>query len=524
MSSFKYTHEIFSDDYVGDSSAKHNYNLLSLDTQICNLSSQYFVLPDNFYDIFNEFAQTYPSFVGMSDVFLFPKRYNTTYATVNVLSAVWQEYEFSVHYPINISLLQGLPINASSVNQIDEKLLSLARTYIDKNYPANLYANNTKINVVFFLYNLGVNPNDPADLIFSRFGPEISYNTRHMYVEFLKQDVHLGNGKIISFKNVNGESWLFLSIETGNTKRSVQPKLTPMAPIRVVQRTFSEERSTIKLNISKDTKNLDLYYNCINTGIYYPGYTDVILTIESGVTVGCDLLDGAAITISGFYDGDTITIINNGNIVGYGGSGGDGQSLGYQLSNLNNGTDGGDAIILKNTVNAIINNGVIGGGGGGGSGGIAAYKTNEYLSFTKNNVQQESATSNIELLRGGGGGGGGAGYVGGSGGLGGMKNTFILDPLKTYTWTSSDGDSGNNGGLDKGGASGYGYESGGKGGDLGQDGISSGAVANGIQIPPLGGKAGKCIRGYSFVSSLTGLITQTNSSVSQYGIIYGGFV
>ena len=55
MSNRILTQEIYREDCVGDSSGKHNYNLLSLDTTICNLSSQFFISNNNFYTIFNDF-------------------------------------------------------------------------------------------------------------------------------------------------------------------------------------------------------------------------------------------------------------------------------------------------------------------------------------------------------------------------------------------------------------------------------------------------------------------------------------
>ena len=56
------TLEIYPSDCVGDSSAKHNYNSLVLDTTICNLSSQFFLVDNNFTTVFNDFSSNLSNF------------------------------------------------------------------------------------------------------------------------------------------------------------------------------------------------------------------------------------------------------------------------------------------------------------------------------------------------------------------------------------------------------------------------------------------------------------------------------
>jgi hypothetical protein len=83
----KLTQEIFREDCVGDSSGKHNYNLLSLDTNICNISSQYFIVPNNINLIFNDFIANVEGFTQANNLFLDPKRFNLVSASVNLLSS-----------------------------------------------------------------------------------------------------------------------------------------------------------------------------------------------------------------------------------------------------------------------------------------------------------------------------------------------------------------------------------------------------------------------------------------------------
>jgi hypothetical protein len=318
------TKEIYREECVGDSVGKHNYNLMSLDTNICNLSSQYFTAPNNYYQVFSDFIKTSALFIQMSNLFYDPNRYNIATATVNLLSAYWTKHEFSVHYPLNISLLNQVLISCPTVNQVNTNLISMAKSYLKTNYPANKYTINTYANVIFFLYNNPSNPSNPNDLISKNLSPEYSYNVRHMYASFFKNDVHLKNGKIFKFINDGSNNWVYVSTETGIDNTTSQPPLTQTLPIRVITRsTISDTgRASINLTVDSDTYNYDVLYNAAMTGLYQPGYSDVTVTINTGVYVGSLDPSKNAIDVKGFNKGDTITIINNGNIFGCGGTGG----------------------------------------------------------------------------------------------------------------------------------------------------------------------------------------------------------
>jgi hypothetical protein len=504
MSNRQLTQEIYREDCVGDSSGKHNYNVMSLDTNICNVSSQFFISDNNFYTVFSDFIANYPQFIQATNLFLDPKRYNLVTATVNLLSSYWAKHEFSVHYPLNISLYNGLAVSCPTVNQLDEKLISLAKTYLNANYPAKNYNLYNYVNVVFFLYNVPVNPYDANDLITKKFSPEFSFVTRHMYAEYIKQDIHLGNGKIFKFYNADNNNWIYLGSDTGETDVTKQPTFKQSTPPRISTTPPNDSgRSVVNLTITVDTLDFDLYYQTIHSGHYHMGVTDITLTINSGVTVGCDVSGGAALVVSGFTSGDTVTIINNGNIIGYGGVAGQGQSLGVPVSNVNNGQNGGDAILLAYPA-TIINNGIIAGGGGGGAGGRATFNNTDYIKTYRKFKRA--------VFIGGSGGGGGAGFVGGTNGIGGLgNNQHIPRTITSLFWTSvagNKGSSGSNTVPGVGGTSRETYGIGGNGGSLGSDGVSTGVKdANGAQFPPLGGKSGAAIRGSGFIVDL-----KTNNS------------
>lgn len=146
------------------------------------------------------------------------------------------------------------------------------------------------------------------------------------------------------------------------------------------------------ITISADTQNYLL--NTAKVTGYSAGNTDVTLVINSGIYIGSASTGSYALTVnSSWAVGDTVTVVNNGFIVGAGGAGGKGNTGGT------NAGSGGPAVSVARTT-VITNNGTVGGGGGGGSGGNAAAVT--YKGST--------------LYYGGGGGGGGQGYNGGAGG------------------------------------------------------------------------------------------------------------
>lgn len=519
MSTTRYfTQEIFETDCIGDSSSKHNYNFLNLDTEICNVSSQYTDPIDGYYDLFSDFMSNTAVFDQMTSLFFSPERFNKLATTTEYLSSYWEKHEFTVHYPLNISTVPGFLISCPTINQTDPKLISLVKQYISTSYLPENYTEGTIMNVIMFLYNVPVNPYNSGDLMSSKTSAEFSYMVRHMYVEMAKQDVHLANGRLFKFIRSDKEKWQLISIETGGYDNTKLPILKNEIPPRISTITSPSGRQQINITISTAAfKNLDVYYEAIHTGLYYPGYTDVKLIIQNGSVIGCDVKNKAALTISGFVPGDTITIENYGTIVGYGGQGGHGVNLGEAPDSRNNGLNGGIAIRATCPVASFLNNGLIGGGGGGGAGGLASYTNTSYLTQYSTTALPEDATLNTYF--GGGGGGSGGGNSGGDGGQRGLPNQTILNPSLFYTWTSSYGESGAGGGTLVGGAGGNGANTGGSGGDIGEDGVSTGPLDFiGRQLSPIGGKAGAAIIGRSFIDRL---YTTVPGSTFSYGDIRG---
>jgi hypothetical protein len=132
---------------------------------------------------------------------------------------------------------------------------------------------------------------------------------------------------------------------------------------------------------------------------YSAGTTDITVTINAGVYLYATTTGGYGLNLSGATAGDTVTIINNGFIMGMGGGGG-GANTTQGNQALINATAGGPALNINIGVNPTINNqsGYIGGGGGGGGGYV--YTLTPFQSY-------------------GGGGGAGGGNGGRSGGVSG---------------------------------------------------------------------------------------------------------
>ena len=539
------TVEIFKDDCVGDSSAKHNYNLISLDTNVCNIKSKFFDGENCYKTVFEDFSANLNDFMYFKDNFLHPERYSIASACVNYLSSYWEKHQFTVHYPLNISLVNGWTLNCNTINQSLANIVASAKSFLNLNYPPTSFVKDTVANVIFFLYNVPVNPSDSNDLITMTMSPAFSHTTRVMDIDYVKKSIHFANGTNIKFNNDGLGNWIFLDYTTGTTPQEPDP--IPYVPdaakyIERVPITIGGGRVKIELTITENQGEYDVFRAAVSTGKYAYRATDVILTINKGVIVGNLYVGDGFGGADDHNDGDTVTVINNGTIVGYGGAGGTG-GAGDENYDISNAGNGGNAIILQYPT-SITNNGIIGGGGGGGAGSPGnVWNTLHY--YTKN-VITYGGTVYV-----GGGGGGGAGFPFGP--PGGFDDSAAIAAtrftLKGNIWTRNIiyATEGSYGEVLKGGFGGKltGLSNtievrhpdwlkvaadrftqntvtkldshnvnldGATGGGLGVDGGSTGGFAGKIALSPLGGKAGNAVDGKGFLTWLT------------KGTIYGNIV
>lgn len=211
--------------------------------------------------------------------------------------------------------------------------------------------------------------------------------------------------------------------------------------------------------------------------------------INANVLVGSTGISTPAFDVGSWPAGIQITIVNNGNIIGAGGDGGDctGPSVPVELRY---GNDGGTALYTRVDITLENNGNIAGGGGGGGAG-------------------HYNDTGHAR-----GGGGGGAGIPPGQPGLD-YDNGSTKSPSGEAGNTLNGGDGGFSGAS---GGTGFGDDGnninggrgGGGGGGAGADGGDSTPSTSGGTA--LGGSVGTAIDGTSFVTK----------SVS--GSIYGGEV
>jgi hypothetical protein len=175
---------------------------------------------------------------------------------------------------------------------------------------------------------------------------------------------------------------------------------------------FYGKASTVTLTVTYNSSGSNFTLDAGSLSGYVAGKTQVNVTINSGVVISATSTSVAALTITGFASGDTVSIVNNGTIAGAGGAAGangsgagtspypgnpssvtgitypsgytgtgyptgygaGGSTPGYNYYSgggisASAGSNGGPAITLaSNIALTITNNGTIVGGGGGGGG------------------------------------------------------------------------------------------------------------------------------------------------------------
>ena len=226
-------------------------------------------------------------------------------------------------------------------------------------------------------------------------------------------------------------------------------------------------RVALSHTFSASTANASLNVTTISG--YVAGKSDITITVNSGVYLYATSTATPGLTLVGGAAGDTVTLVNNGLIMGQGGNGASGSTAGLA---------GGIAISLG--FNTTINNtnaaAYIGGGGGGGGG------------------YQQTRKSTTRLGGGGGGAGGGNGGAGtsGAGGTGGAIGATGANGIGGKNTVAGGGGSGGGGSCAAATISiSYGFSGGGGGrifpGTGGAGGFSDATIALGTQRGGAGG-------------------------------------
>jgi hypothetical protein len=210
-------------------------------------------------------------------------------------------------------------------------------------------------------------------------------------------------------------------------------------------------RVTANLTISANTANYNIFNN--RGGSYNAGKTDIVLTINSGVVVYSGSTGSYALdTGTGWTAGDTITVVNNGTILGRGGNGGGGGGAGVGYANSGGaGGSGGPAFRAQYSVSVNNLNRIAGGGGGGGGGGGATTVDNEsgeWFPASGGSGGSGIGSGSLTSASGGSGGGNNSGRsIGGNGGSGGTYGASGASGGSSYGGYSRSGGGGGSGGA-----------------------------------------------------------------------------
>lgn len=203
-------------------------------------------------------------------------------------------------------------------------------------------------------------------------------------------------------------------------------------------------RVSLSYTFSSNTANASLNLSGISG--YSAGKSDITVTVNGGVYLYSTSTGSYALNITGGTTGDTLTIVNNGYIMGQGGNGG-GRNSGFSFFTP---TSGGPALNLASIgiSSATVTNtsGYIGGGGGGGSTGGSG----------GGGGGAGAGGGGSQMTNGGLANGGSGGGVGSSGGNG--TTTYSLDP--NYGGINENAASGGGGGRIMPGTGGSQFSSG----------------------------------------------------------------
>jgi hypothetical protein len=262
----------------------------------------------------------------------------------------------------------------------------------------------------------------------------------------------------ISFSQVNTELALSATAQISLNDTAVRTLFGKASGAVAMSDGFGKSnRATISSTFSANTPDASL--NVTSISGYVAGTSDITITVNSGIYLYSTSTGTPGLTLTGGATGDTITLVNNGYIMGQGGAGGTSPNSTAAV----NGFAGGDALSLgfNTTVNNTNASAYIGGGGGGG--GAGASSTNGKGSYF--------ATGGGGGGSGGGAGGGGAGGAGAGGSIGSSGSNGINTGSGT---TAIGGGSGGGGGSVSSGGGGGGRIFPGTGGAGGINGGQSG--------------------------------------------------
>jgi hypothetical protein len=170
----------------------------------------------------------------------------------------------------------------------------------------------------------------------------------------------------ISFSNINVELGLTATAQISLNDSAVRTLFgVSSGAISMSQGYGKSNRVSVTVTLAANTTDYTL--GTAQIPGYQAGTTDVTLVVNSGVYVYSTNTANAGLTVAALAVGDTVSIVNNGFILGMGGNGANTLDVTFQAF-PQAGAPGGPAISLGVAV-SITNNSYIAGGGGGGAAG-----------------------------------------------------------------------------------------------------------------------------------------------------------
>lgn len=382
-------------DCVGDSLGKHNYNFLSLDQTICNLSSKFFNQNNNYYTVFSDLCANIERFNKFADIFEYPFDINEATTATKYMSSYWHKSEINFTFPINI-YKDNTSIYYLDENTSDDNFKNWGINKLKKTYPETNFIPGTVANIFFLLHsNLGKISS------IEKTSSQIASEANPVLVEFLNDGEYIvpsgvtkinvllvaggggggGNGQRSGGGGGSGGGILYLQNLTVNPYQKIPVKIG-LGGIGGVGYGYGN-----------------------NGGNTTFGSYSIIGGNGGHSSVGGDLQGGVAVT---------------GNLGGNGGRG--------QYSTIESAQNGGNGYFFN------LNNKYYGGGGGGGNdykgittGGLGGGGKGGHSSYA-NNISSYLAENGLKNT---GGGGGGAARDQGRGANGGSGIVIVVQKTPT---------------------------------------------------------------------------------------------
>jgi hypothetical protein len=225
------TYEIKKEECVGDSVAKHNYNFLILDTQICNLRSTFFDINNNYkkyFDLFvsnkNKYETAYQNF--NSEVML---RYDKIYSTIDLISSYWNKHEFSIILNFNLSKQYSSTKNKvypkpTTAEKFEEQRIK-SLEYLDKHFPSSTFTKNTTANVIIYYHS--ITNDDIHSSLYSTWKNNISlFSPTQKTIDgtLSKYDMYVEGVNVFKFENTN-LIWNLFALQPSLTEQKLNLKI-----------------------------------------------------------------------------------------------------------------------------------------------------------------------------------------------------------------------------------------------------------------------------------------------------------